>query len=336
MGGSPSTRAAATLSPAGPPASVEADPELALIGRPVAALAEDGQDAVLRIGEPGWTLPDGEILLDIHGDRVLSAITDRSAAEARLLVRDLGGAVLRTIDAGFNVPQAAIVRGDEVFYAGVQADPYSDELEFEDRGVWLARDGEAPRQVMQPMGAIRYQELNLSPDGRTLGIWVCGIGCRSILLDRSGRDVQVEAPGLDVLTNDAAILLASWSGIAGYGVDDGAELWQHELDGTNWGRHALADGRRLLHAVLQSEGGADRLVLELIDGTSGTVELSVEIPAEGPSWYVSPTLSTDRFAVLVPGVLPDAGDAPLEIMVLDLSDGRLVETDLRLEPIPEG
>lgn len=201
--------------------------------------------------------------------------------------------------------------------------------------MWVARGDDAPRQVMQPRGAIRYQELNLSPDGRILGIWVCGLDCRSILLDRSGRDVQIEAPGLDALTNTAAILLVSWSGIAGYAVDDGVELWRRESDGTNWGRHALADGRRLLHAVMDGEG-AGQLVVEIIDGISGTVELSVEVPVEGPSWYVSPTLSTDRFAVLVPGVLPDAEEAPLEIRVVDLSNGRLVDTDLRLEPISEG
>jgi hypothetical protein len=316
-----------------PPASVEADPARALAGRPVAGLAEGGVDAVLRIGQPGWALPEAEALLDIHGDRVLSGIGDPDGSNARLRVRDLEGTLIHTIEAGFNIPQAAIVRGDEVFFAGVQADPDGDDLDFEDRGVWVARGEEPPQLVVAESGVARYHELHLSPDGRTLGIWACGFECSSVLVDRSGRTLKIDQPGLDALTNQAAVLLASWSGIVAHDVSTGTELWRRESDGTNWGRHALADGRRLIHSVIEDEGDPDQLRMELIDAATGTVELTVRVPADGPGWYVSPTLSTDRFAVLVPSVLPDAEDAPIGVMVVDLDDGEIVDVDLALGPL---
>ena len=77
---------------------------------------------VLRIGAEGFRLP-GESIFDVHDDRVLSARAHRGGASAELIVRDLEGNVIREIDTGMQIPQTGIVRGEDVYFGGIDAGP---------------------------------------------------------------------------------------------------------------------------------------------------------------------------------------------------------------------
>jgi hypothetical protein len=321
---------------AGREPSAADDPVQALTGRAVEGLA-DKDDAILRIGAPGWALPD-EAIFDVFGDRVLSAVAGEADANARLRIRDLAGNVIREIDAGFNLPQTGIVRGDDVIYAGVQFPPDKDPFDNEDRGVWIAHGDRSPERIVDPSDTIVYRTLVRSPDGRTIGAEACGEACRTLLVPDAGEPRVIDRPGLDALTDDTAVFLASWSGIAGVGVDDGVVRWTHDPgDGVNWGRYATADGRRIVHATSldgEEPGSAgDVFRIEVIDGTSGEVERTIDIPIDEVRWGLAPELSTDRYGVLLSTVLPKAEDAPVPVRVVDLADGETLDIDLELQPI---
>jgi len=325
--------------PSALPTSPEREAAAALAGRAIEALA-DGEDAILRIAEPGWMLP-GEVILDVFDDRVLSGVSDEGDGGAQLIVRDLAGDVIREIDVGFNLPQAGIVRHDAVFFAGAQVDPGADPLELEDRGVWLARGDEAPRRIREPEGALRYQELHVSPNGATLGIGLCSDACKTVVLREDQEPLEIPHPGLTALTDTTAIVLTSWSGIAGHGLVDGSRRWTIESQGVVWSTHAMADGRRIVHTSLGDDGDddgdtTDEFRVEVVDAATGAVTLRIPIPLTAERWTLSATLSTDRYAVLVPSVLPDAAEAPIALLVIDLTDGSTLAVDLTLAGLADG
>lgn len=335
----PSSALPTTAPPSALPTSPEWDASDALAGRAIEALA-DGEDAILRIAAPGWRLP-GEVVLDLFDDRVLSAVTGKGTGSARLIVRDLTGNVIREIDVGFNLPQAAIVRHDAVYFAGAQVDPGADPLDLEDRGVWLARGDEAPRRIREPEGALKYQELHVSPNGAILGIWLCSDACKTVVLQEDQEPLEISQPGLTALTDTTAIVLTSWSGIAGHDLADGSRRWTIDRPGVTWSTHALADGRRIVHTSLGDDGDGDgdttdRFLIEVVDSVTGTVERSVPVSLTTERWTLSATLSTDRYAVMVPSVLPDAAKAPIPLRVIDLADGSNLDVDLALSGLAEG
>jgi hypothetical protein len=69
---------------------------------------------------------------------------------------------------------------------------------------------------------------------------------------------------------------------------------------------------------------------------TGTVALDVPVALTTERWTLSTTLSTDRYAVLVASVLPDAAAAPMPVQVIDLADGSTVDVDLSLTGLAEG
>src|ERR671912_1099786 len=135
---------------ASPPSAEPDDPAVALAGRAVEALGAGGIDLVMRIGVPGFRLPDPEALLDIHGDRVLSGRIDDVDGKARLIVRDLDGVSLYEIDTGMQIPQEAVVRGNDVYFGGVDTHEDATGLVGTDRGAWIARGDAAAEPLLAP------------------------------------------------------------------------------------------------------------------------------------------------------------------------------------------
>jgi hypothetical protein len=325
--------------PSALPTTAGQDAADALAGRAIEALA-DGEDAILRVSEPGWRLP-GEAILDVFDDRVLSGVAGEGDGGARLIVRDLAGNVIREIDVGFNLPQAGIVRHDAVFFAGVQVDPGADPLEVEDRGVWSARGDEAPRRIREPEGALRYADVHVSPNGATLGVSLCSDACKTVIVREDEEPLEIPQPGLTALTDATAVVLTSWSGIAGHDLADGSRRWTIESQGVVWSTHAMADGRRIVHTSLGDDGDGDgdtidEYRIEVVDSMTGAVTLRVPVPLAAERWSLSSTLSTDRYAVLVPSVLPDAAEAPIPLRVIDLSDGSTLDVELALAGLADG
>ena len=170
------------------------DPVPALAGRAVEAIGKSGVDVVLRIGAEGFRLPDGERLYDVHGDRVLAARSGDEGATATLVVRDLEGELVREINAGMQVPQTGIVRGEDVYFGGIDLGEGGNLDEAADRGVWVAHGDAAPEPVLpaEPGVAI-YTAIERSPDGRTL---VSGGAGRSARRSSSApRAVSSRYPG---------------------------------------------------------------------------------------------------------------------------------------------
>lgn len=224
------------------------DPAEVLAGRAVEALGGGGIDAVMRIGAPGFLLSEHEHLLDVHGDRVLSGRIEDGDGNAQLIVRDLVGDLLREIDTGMEVPQTAIVRGDDVYFGGIDFPEDGDPFEAMDRGAWVAR-GDAPPEliVAATPGVAIYHTFELSPDGRTIGISRCGEdACTTILMRQGSATVEVPKPGLIALTNDVALLIGRFSDVTAHAIAGGAELWRAETEGVYYGRYATTDGTRIV------------------------------------------------------------------------------------------
>ncbi len=315
-----------------------ADPAAALTGRGVEALGKGGVDAVLRIGADGFLLPEDERLYDVHGDRVLAARSGGEGAETVLVVRDLAGELIREIATGMEIPQTGIVRGDDVYFGGIDLGEDGDVDTATDRGVWAAHGDEAPEPLLVAgAGLAVYSAIDRSPDGRTVGISRCGEVCATILIGPDGRTVEVPEPGLIALTNQMALLISEFSHVRAYGVDDGGELWQAESGGTYYGRYATSDGKRVVLSAIEpdAEGGTtDQLRIELLDGLTGAVERTVLVSTKERLFWVAPALSTDRYVAILDSILPNTEDGPHRVRVVDLAAGRLLDGELTLGDVP--
>ncbi len=315
-----------------------ADPAADLTGRAVEGLGNDGVDAVLRIGADGFVLPEGERLYDLHGDRVLAARPGVEGEGAVLVVRDLEGELIREIATGMQIPQTGIVRGNDVYFGGVDLGEDGDFDSALDRGVWVAHGDAPPEPVLiAEEGVAIYSAIDRSPDGRTVGIWRCGEVCATILVGPDGRTVNVPEPGLIALTNEVALLIGEFSDVTAHGIDDGAELWHLESAGTYYGRYATSDGERIVLSAIEpdAEGGStDQLRIELLDGLTGAVERTVLVSTRERLFWVAPALSTDRYVAILDAILPNTEEGPHRVRVVDLAAGRLLDTELVLGNVP--
>lgn len=322
------------------PAVEPGDPSGELTGRAVEALGTGGVDVVMRIGAEGFRLPDGERLYDVHDDRVLAARPGKGRGDARLVVRNLDGDLIREIATGMQVPQTGIVRGDDVYFAGIDLGDDATDLDLAtDRGVWVAH-GDAPPAPVLPgkKGVAVYTAIERSPDGRTVGIWRCGKTCATLLVGPDGDVVEVPRPGLIALTNNVALLIGAFRDVTAYAIDDGAELWRAETAGIYYGRYAAADGERMVLSSVEpaADGGSStgQLRIELLDATTGAVERTVLVSTETALLTVVPSLSTDRYVALLDSVLPNADAGPHAIHLVDLDAGVLLEVELLLGDVP--
>ena len=328
-------------SPAPPPTAAVDDPAEALTGRAVEALGEGGTDVVMRIGAEGFRLPDGEKLYNLYGDRVLSVVADSEGGNARMMVRDLGGAPLHAFDAGMQVPQTGIVRGDAVYFGGIDLGERGDPMTAMDRGAWVAR-GDAPPEsiVAARQGLAIYQAFELSPDGRTVGVSHCWEdSCATTLLRQGAPAVEIPKAGLIALTNEVALLIGQFSDVTAYAVADGAELWRAETEGTYYDRYATSDGTRIVISSIEDAGdedgnSTDQLRLEVMDALTGVVERAVLVPTDDALFWVARSLSTDRYVALLDSVLPNADEGPHAVRVVDLEAGRRLDVELMLGDVP--
>ena len=317
------------------------DPAAELTGLAVAGIGDGGADFVLRIGMEGFRIPDGEAIFDIHGERVLTARPGRDGSFARLLVRDLAGAVIREIDAGMHLPQTGIVRGDDVYFGGLDLGPEGDDIDAAvDRGAWVARGDSAPARIQEPSAAdvAVYHEFDVSPDGDTVGIWRCGEICSTHLIGPDGRLVDIPKPGLIALTNEVALLIGAFSDVTAHSTEDGRELWRAATDGLYLGRYATSDGRRIvLSSIEPVEGGepaAEQIRVEVVEAVTGEVVRTVVVPIDGPQRWVEPALSSDRYVAVLDTVIPSPDDGPDVVRVIDLETGELLGVELRLGDVP--
>jgi hypothetical protein len=78
----------------------------------------------------------------------------------------------------------------------------------------------------------------------------------------------------------------------------------------------------------------DQYRIELIEASSGNVRQTVIVPYDEERWTLAPTLSTDRYAGMLPTILPDASEGNARVAIVDLVDGRLLDLELSLGGLP--
>jgi hypothetical protein len=285
------------------------DPAVALAGRAVEALGGGGIDVVMRIGADGFRLPEHEHLLDVHGDRVLSGRAGAPGENIRLIVRDLAGDPIREIDAGMQLPQVAIVRGDDVYFGGIDFGEGVDPYTATDRGAWVTHGDAPPEPIVaaaQGSGLLTYDTIELSPDRRTLGISRCGEdACTTILVRQGSAPVEIPKPGLIALANEVALFIGQYSDVTAYAVSDGAELWRAETDGAYYERYATTDGARIVISSIEDAGdddgnSTDQLRIEVMDALTGAVERTVLVSTEDALVWVEASLSSARSELVSP------------------------------------
>ena len=331
--------------PSGPPASTvvePGDPVAALTGRAVEGIATGGPDVVLRIGAEGFRVGERESLFDVDGERVLTARVGPKGTNVVLVVSDLEGKVLREIDSGMHLPQTGIVRGDDVYFGGLDLGPEGDDIDAaKDRGAWVARGDAPPERIYGPDGGVAvYSEFLRSPNGRTVGIWRCGVICSSILVGPEDRVIEIPKPGLFELADEVTLVIGAFGELIAYRSSDGGELWRTETTGLFYDRYVTSDGRSfVLSAIEPVDGGgpgARQLRVDVVEALSGAVERSVVLPLDGPQLFVAATLSTDRYVALLDSVLPNPDDGPHTVRVIDLEAGKLLDIELTLGSVPDG
>jgi hypothetical protein len=322
-----------------PSASASADPASVLTGLAVEAL-DGGRDVVLRIGAPGYRLPEGERMYDLHGDRVLSTRPGSKGVNAWMIVRDLDGRLLHEFDTGMTVPQTGIIRGDDVYFGGI--DLAEDPLDSVDRGAWVTRGTRQPELILPPVAGVAiYNAFEASPDGRTVGITRSAEPGATTYLLRDGTVREVPKPLLLItMTNEVVVLIGAFSDITAFSIADVAELWHAETGGLYGARYPTSDGSRIVNSVIEDagEGGGntqDQLRIEVLDALTGTAEQTVLIPTEqSPTSWIKPTLSSDRYAALLDTVLPSLVDGPGVVRVVDLEAGELLDLELAFGAVP--
>lgn len=318
------------------------DPTAELTGLAVAGIGDGGTDFILRIGMDGFRLPDDEATFDIHGERVLTARAGMDGSFARLIVRDLEGVLVREIDSGMHLPQTGIVRGDDVYFGGVDLGPTGDDIDAaEDRGAWIARGDAMPERIQAPSGAglAVYSDFLLSPDGNTVGIWRCGEICSTLLIGPGGGPLELAKPGLIALTDEVALTIGAFSDVTAFSSQDGRELWRAATQGIYYGRYATSDGRRIVLSSIEPVEGGDeserQLRVDLLEAMTGEVVRSVVVPIDGPQPWVEPALSTDRYVAVLDTVIPNPDDGADVVRVIDLEAGELLDVELRLGDVPD-
>jgi hypothetical protein len=318
-----------------PPIAEPGDPAALLAGRAVAGLGAPGIDVVFRIGAEGFPLPEDEFILDIYGDRVLSARRVDRGLHPSLVVRDLEGQTIHEIDPGMQVPQTAIVRGDDVYFAGIDvtydADGAIDALI--DRGVWVAHGNCARQSIYAPESPVVYSRMQLSPDEQTVGFTRCDDVCATVLVGRgSGAVVEVPRPELIVVANDVALVIAPHdesNQVIAFAIADGTELWR-AVDGLYLGRYATSDGLRFVLSASRRVEGRYEDRIEVFDADSGAIERTVALPESTPPYWLAPSLSTDRYAAFIAMVLPTTDEGPHSVRIVDLEAGEFLDLELPL------
>jgi hypothetical protein len=314
---------------------------MVLTGRAVEALGAGGIDLVMRIGAAGFRLPEGERLYNVDGDRVLSVAADAEGGTARMIVRDLNGALVREFDVGMQVPQTGIIRDDDVYFGGIDFAVLGDPDTATDRGAWVARGDAPPELLVAPDdGLAIYQAFELSPDGRTIGISLSTEDAFVTILMRQGSDpVEIPKGGLIALTNEVALLIGRFSDVTAHSISDGAELWRAETEGAYYHRYATSDGARIVMSSIEDAGdndgrSSDQMRIEVWDALTGTVEQTVLISTEAHLLTVQPTLSSDRYVALFDGVLPNADEGSKVVQIVDLASGQLLDVELEFGDVP--
>jgi hypothetical protein len=316
-----------------------ADPAAVLTGRAAAGLGAPGIDVVFRIGADGYPLPEDEYIFDIHGDRVLTARRVAKGSNAPLVVRDLEGQTIREIDPGMHVPQTAIVRGDDVYFAGIDVtyDAQGSIDTLIDRGAWVAHGDDAPESIYAPELPVVYSRMQLSPDEATVGFTRCDDVCATVLVDRgSATVVEVRMPELIALANEVALVIApndETNQVIAFAIADGTELWR-AVDGVYLGRYATTDGQRFVLSASRRVEGRFEDRVEVLQASSGVVERTVRLPESIAPYWLAPSLSTDRYAAVLGAVLPDTDEGPHGVKVVDLEAGELLGLELMLGDVP--
>ena len=338
---SPGSDRTATPSAASSAIAEPDDPAIVLTGRAVEALGGGGTDVVMRIGAAGFRLPEGEQLYDLHGDRVLSVIADPEGGTARMVVRDLTGALVREFDTGMQAPQTGIVRGDDVLFGGIDFGVVDDPMTAMDRGAWVVHGDAPPELLVAPKeGVAIYQTFDRSPDGRTIGISLSTEDAFATILIREGSDpVEIPKGGLIALTNDVALLIGRFSDVTAYAISDGSELWRAETAGTYYYRYATSDGARIVISSIEDAGdddgnSTDQMRIEVLDALTGSVERSVLVSTEQDLLTVQPTLSSDRYVALFDGVYPNPDEGSQVVQIVDLDKGQLLDVELTFGDVP--
>jgi hypothetical protein len=73
----------------------------------------------------------------------------------------------------------------------------------------------------------------------------------------------------------------------------------------------------------------------VLDALTGVAEQTVLIPTEqGPTPWVTPTLSSDRYVALLDTVLPNLVDGPGIVRIVDLEAGELLDLELAFGAMP--
>jgi hypothetical protein len=306
----------------------------------VEALAGGGVDAVLRIGASGYRLPDDERLYNLHGDRVLTTRPGPDGGNTWMVVRDLEGNILHEFDTGMTVPQTGIVRGDDVYFGGVDLDE-EDAFDSIDRGAWVVHGDGPPETLVAPTGSLAiYQEFHTSPDGSIVGVTRSEEeGAVTYFVEDGATTKLQENLLLITMTNEVAVLIGAFSDITAFDTEDGTELWHAEVEGFYGARYATSDGR-IVNSVVEDAGDGDgnsqdQLRIEVLDARTGVATQTVLIPIEtGPSPWITPTLSSDRYAALVNTVLPSVTDGPGTVRIVDLDAGELLDLELEFGEVP--
>jgi hypothetical protein len=81
------------------------------------------------------------------------------------------------------------------------------------------------------------------------------------------------------------------------------------------------------------DGDEDQVRILVLDAATGATESDIVIAGGGRQWTLIDTLSTDRYAVLLPDIVPSVEDTPIPLRVVELHEEREVEVDLQLEPL---
>jgi hypothetical protein len=238
------------------------------------------------------------------------------------------------------VPQTGIIRGDNVYFGGI--DLAEDPLDSVDRGAWVTR-GTGQLEVIRPRveGLAIYQAFEMSPDGRTVGITRSAEGGATTYILRDGKVLEVPKELLLMtMTNEVVVLIGAFADITAFAIADVAELWHAETGGLYGARYPTSDGSRIVNSVIEDAGDGDgntqdQLLIEVLDAITGIPEQTVLIPTEqSPTPLVTPTMSSDRYVALLDTVLPSLVDGPGVVRVVDLEAGELLDLELTFGAVP--
>lgn len=238
------------------------------------------------------------------------------------------------------IPQTAIVRGESVYFAGVDI-VYDDEGLIEsttDRGVWVVRGDAPPEPIYAPELPVIYSRLHLSPDEQTVAFTRCDDECTTTIVGPERTVVEVPKPELILLANEVALVIAphddTTNQVIAFAIADGAELWRSDA-GPYWNRYETSDGDSfVLSASERLEGISEQLRIDRVDAKTGAIEQSVKLPEEDALLWLAPSLSTDRYAVTLQTILPDPDEGSRSVSVVDLEAGEVLDLELTLGDVP--